>query len=208
MKPNAQVRSRAGTKGESTRAAALERAADLASRIGLQALSIGGLAEELGMSKSGLFAHFGSKEALQVQTLERAADRFTDQVVRPALEAPAGEPRVQALFDGWVEWERSQVMKGCIFVQSSSEFDDQPGAVRDTLEMQQRQWLGFLSNAAERAVAVGHFREDLDCIQFAFEFYSLLIGYGHAHRMMRDPSARDRLRTAFDRLLTSARKSL
>ena len=193
------------SKGEATRAAALDQAADLASRIGLQALSIGSLADELGMSKSGLFAHFGSKEALQVQTLERAADAFTEIVVRPALSIAPGEPRVRALFDGWMDWERARAMKGCIFIQSSAEFDDQPGAVRDTLERQQRQWLEFLAGAANRAVTVGHFRADLDCDQFAFEFYALLIGYGHSHRMMRDPAARDRLKVGFERLVSSAR---
>jgi len=195
------------SKGEATRIAALDQAADLASRIGLQALSIGALADELGMSKSGLFAHFGSKEMLQVQTLERAAEAFAEIVVRPALAAAAGEPRVRALFDGWMEWERARAMKGCIFIQSSAEFDDQPGAVRDTLEAQQRQWLEFLEGAADRAVGLGHFRRDLDCAQFAFEFYALLIGYGHAHRMMRDPAARDRLRVGFERLIDSARPS-
>lgn len=191
-------------KGTETRATILGHAGDLASRIGLQALSIGRLADDIGMSKSGLFAHFGSKEALQVQTLERAAEQFTDRVVRPALRAPQGASRVRALFDGWLDWEGSRAMKGCIFVQSSAEFDDQPGAVRDTLERQQRQWMEFLAECARRAVSLGHFHADLDCDQFAFEFYALLIGYGHAHRMMRDPNARARLQAAFERLLGSA----
>ena len=127
------------TKGEDTKRAILERAAQLASQIGLEALTIGRLASETGLSKSGLFAHFGAKETLQVQTLEYAAEDFSEQVVRPAFQQPAGEPRIAALFENWLAWVKANALEGgCLFIQAATEFDDQPGAVRDCLEVQQR----------------------------------------------------------------------
>ncbi len=191
------------SKGTQTREAILATSADLASRIGLQALTIGNLATEVDMSKSGLFAHFGSKEALQVETLNAAAERFVDRVVRPALKAPRGEPRIRAVFEEWLNWGRKHSMKGCLFLQSTAEFDDQPGAIRDVLEHQQRAWMKMVSGAVDRAKTEGHFRDDVNSELFAFEFYALLMGYQHAHRMMRDPNAETFLRAAFDRLLAS-----
>ena len=194
------------TKGADTREIILRRATDLASRIGLQGLSIGRLSREVGMSKSGLFAHFGSKEALQVETLRTAGEAFVDDVVRPAFKAPRGEPRIRAIFEGWVQWARSRQMKGgCIFVQASTEFDDQPGPIRDALEQQQRDWLDLVEESAQRARSEGHFRADADAEQFAFEFNALLMGYHHAHRMMRDAQAESRLHRAFTKLLESYR---
>lgn len=192
-------------KGAATKAAILDRAAALATRSGLDGLSIGGLAQDLGMSKSGLFAHFGSKESLQVETLETAAARFTDSVVRPALKAPPGEPRIRSVIRHWVEWAGAQGRKGCLFVQATAEFDDRPGPVRDALAEQQYRWLGFLAEAARRAVAEGHFDADLDAEQFAFEVHALLLGFHHAHRMTRDAEAQERLARAVDRLLESCR---
>src|SRR5437667_155961 len=116
-------------KGELTRQAIVEHAARMASRIGLEGLTIGALAEELKLSKSGLFAHFKSKEALQLQALEFGIGRFVDTVVRPALAAPRGEPRVRALFERWVDWPRASGLAGCMFVALSTELDDRPGGV-------------------------------------------------------------------------------
>lgn len=192
-------------KGDETRAAILDRAADLARRTGLDGLTIGTLAAELEMSKSGLFAHFGSKETLQVQTLDAAARLFTEAVVRPALRAPAGEPRILALVERWLAWAGARGRKGCLFVHASAEFDDRPGAVRETLAAQQAGWLDFLAEAAARAVTEDHFRRDLDTRQFAFELHALLLGFHHAHRMTRDTEARSRLMQAVERLLASSR---
>lgn len=192
------------TKGTDTHEAILDRATDLASRIGLEGLTIGRLSRTMGMSKSGLFAHFGSKESLQVETLRFAANAFVEDVVRPAFRALPGEPRILGLFEGWLAWVHSgQVKGGCIFVQASTEFDDQPGLVRDTLEQQQRDWLGLVAESARRAREEGHFRTEIDVQQFAFEFNALLMGYHHAHRMMRDARAEERLRRAFAKLLES-----
>ena len=193
------------SKGEDTRTAILERAASLASRIGLQALSIASLAKDLEMSKSGLFAHFGSKETLQVRTLEHTALRFRDDVVRPAFQEPAGEPRVRALFENWLAWASANTMEGCLFIQSSTEFDDQPGPVRDTMLRWQRVWLDGLAESARRAIAVGHFRDDLDPDHFAFEFYALLLGYHNSQQMLRDPRSEAFLRSSMDGLLSRCR---
>src|SRR3954469_13559424 len=118
------------TKGEETRAAILDDALTLASRVGFTGLTIGQLAEHTGMSKSGLFAHFKSKEALQLETLERARERFTDLVVRPTLAAPRGEARVRALFDHWLEWETQALKGGWLFVTGSAAVGRQPGGTR------------------------------------------------------------------------------
>src|SRR4029078_854398 len=115
-------------KGELTRQAILERATALASRHGMEGVSIGHLAEELGLSKSGLFAHFGSKEVLQVEILRFAAERFVENVVRPALAQPRGAPRLRRIFERWIAWDRSHsVPGGCLFVAAASELDDRPG---------------------------------------------------------------------------------
>jgi AcrR family transcriptional regulator len=193
-------------KGEKTRGAILDEAVRVASEVGLEGLTIGQLAERLELSKSGLFAHFASKEGLQVQTLERAAERFAEVVVRPALAAPAGEPRVQALFDRWLEWPRRvRQPGGCIFVAAAAELDDRPGPARDRLVELQREWLATISRAARRAQEVGHFRRDLDPDQFAFELLGAMLTYHEHARLLRDPRALDRVRAAFERLLADAR---
>jgi AcrR family transcriptional regulator len=194
------------SKGEETRERILERAFRLASRDGLEGLSIGGLAAELGLSKSGLFAHFGSKEELQVEVLRAAAIRFEAQVMRPAFRAPRGEPRVRALFDNWLQWlQDASSPGGCLFLAASTELDDKEGRPRDFLVGMQRQLLQSLAKTARLAIEAGHFRGDLDCDQFAFELNGLLLGHSHFRRLLRDPRAESRTRGAFDRLVRSAR---
>ena len=128
-------------KGEMTRAAILDEAVQVAARVGFSGLSIGGLAGQVEMSKSGLFAHFRSKEQLQLQTMDRARQRFVDVVVRPALAAPRGEARVRAVFDRWLVWARQSMDAGCIFVAAAAELDDRPGPLRDALVANERDWL-------------------------------------------------------------------
>ncbi|HET7039971.1 MAG TPA: TetR/AcrR family transcriptional regulator [Gemmatimonadales bacterium] len=193
------------TKGETTRGAILIEAANLASINGLNGLTIGTLAAHTGMSKSGLFRHFGSKEDLQVATLKAGVDRFMDVVVRPALKAPRGVARVRELFTRWLDWETEKGLEGgCLFIAASIELDDQPGAARDYLVTTQGQWLGFLAQAARRAVDAGDFRPDLDVAQFAHEFNAIFLGFHQAHRLMRDPAAADRASRQFDRLVRDA----
>ena len=135
-------------KGERTRSEILERATELAARIGLEGLSVGTLAATTGLSKSGLFAHFGSKEELQLAIVDAAARDYERSVVRPALERPRGEPRLRAYLELWLRWVQERHPDGgCFFVQATAEFDDQPGRVRDALEHQQRRLLEFLAGA-------------------------------------------------------------
>src|ERR1041384_5698815 len=154
-------------KGEETRQAILSRAFELANVIGLSALSIGRLAEATGLSKSGLFAHFGSKEALEVAVVEEAARQFVQGGMSPPLRQPRGEPRVRALFDRWLAW--GDRPGGCFFVGATAELDDRPGPPRDALAQSCKDWIDELAKAARIAISERHFRTDLDPEQFAFE---------------------------------------
>jgi AcrR family transcriptional regulator len=194
------------TKGDDTRATVLTAALALASEDGLLGLSLGKLAERVGMSKSGLFAHFSSKENLQVQILDEAADRFVALVVAPALKEARGEPRVRALFERWLGWGNAPFLPGgCIFVTAAVELDDKPGPARDRLVATQRDWLDTIASAARIAIAEGHFRKSLDVHQFAHEFFSLAYGLHFLARLLEDPKATARTRQAFDRLVRDAR---
>ena len=191
------------SKGQTTRQAIVERASALATVVGLEGLSIGMLAEELKLSKSGLFAHFGSKEALQVQVIEEAARQFVQEVVVKALTRPRGEPRVRAFFEAWLRW--GDRPGGCFFVAATTELDDRPGPARETLVKTMRDWLDALATAARIAVEEGHFRKDLDAQQFAHELYSLMLGHHFFTRFLRDPKAMQRTRRGFDALVAAAR---
>ena len=193
-------------KGALTRQAILEHAARMASRVGLEGLTIGGLSEELQLSKSGLFAHFKSKEALQLQVLEFGIERFVDTVVKPALAAPRGEKRVRALFERWIEWPKSSGLAGCMFVALATELDDQPGAVRERLVQSQKDWLDVIANCVRTAVVEGDFRRELDPEQFAHELYGIMLANHHAVRLLRDRHGAERTRRGFERLLDDARK--
>ena len=206
MATRATARPRAASKGEQTREAILTKALGLATRIGFEGLTIGRLADDLGMSKSGLFAHFRSKEALQLEILRMAGARMVETVVKPALGVKRGEPRVRALFDGWLAWEQSPSLPGgCPFMAASFELDDRPGPVRDFVVQNLRDWMDTMAGAARIAVQEGHFRADLDCEQFAHECQGTGLAFVHASRLMRDPKARARAQTAFESLLDASR---
>lgn len=194
------------SKGEETRSAVLTHALALASRLGLDGVTIGLLADEVGLSKSGLFAHFKSKEALQVAILDEAAARFVAGVVSPALRKPRGEPRVRALYENWLQWIRSDFLPGgCIFIQAMVELDDRPGPARDRLVSTQRDWIDTLATAARIARDEGHFRADLDPEQLAQELVQLADGYHLLARTLRDPAIDERMMRAYERLLRDAR---
>lgn len=194
------------SKGEETRQAILGSALALASEVGLDGVSIGALAERVGMSKSGLFAHFASKEGLAVAILDEASRRFVELVVAPALRAPRGIPRIEALFERWLGWAEQEFMPGgCIFVAASIELDDREGPARDRLVASQRDWLETLAHAARIAIDEKQFARDLDVQQFAFELYAIAHGYHAVSRLLRDPKARQRATRAFARLVDSAR---
>jgi AcrR family transcriptional regulator len=194
------------SKGEETRERILDRAFRMATRDGLGGLSIGTLADELGMSKSGLFAHFGSKEDLQIEVLRAASQRFEEYVWRPALKAPRGEPRVRKLLERWMSWiNEPSLPGGCIFVAAAAELDDKDGRPREYLVSEQKKLCAAIAKAARLAAEEGHFRADLDWDQFAFDAYSVVLGYNYQRRLMRDPKAETRARRALERLLELAR---
>ncbi len=195
------------SKGEETREKILERAFLLATRDGLDGLTIGTLADALSMSKSGLFAHFGSKEELQLAVLQHAAQVFEEKVVAPAFKAPRGEPRLKRLLENWLGWADQGTPGGCLFVAAAVELDDQEGRARDFLVGSQRQLLSAIAKAARLAIEAGHFRADLDCEQFAFDAYAVVLGYHHARRLLRDPKAEARAKAGFARLIAAARLS-
>ena len=192
-------------KGEQTRERILERAFRLAGRDGLEGLSIGVLASDLGLSKSGLFAHFGSKEDLQIAVLAAAAERFKAAVIEPSIRAPRGLARLRRLFDGWLAWSVDPSLPGgCLFVAAATELDDREGRARDFLVGSQRELLDFIAGAARQAIEQGEFRKDLECEEFAYDLYALMLGFNHSRRLLRDPKAEIRTRAAFERLATFA----
>jgi AcrR family transcriptional regulator len=194
------------SKGLSTRDAVLGHALALASEAGLEGLTIGTLADRAGMSKSGLFAHFESKEALQIAVLDDAARRFVELVVGPALRQKRGEPRVRALLDNWLRWANADFMPGgCVFVGSLAELDDREGPVRDRLAASQRDWLETLATAIRIGISEGHFRVDLDPELLAHELLALAYGTHLLGRLLRDPKTEARMRKTVERLLTDAR---
>ena len=188
------------TKGEDTRHVILEAGLDMASRLGLECVTIGSLAEATRMSKSGLFAHFKSKENLQVEILNYAARLFSESVIAPALKTEAGVPRIKALVESWIRWS-SQLTGGCVFVSGSADFSDRPGKVRATLLLHQEEWIDSLRRIARSAIRVGDLRKDIDCDQFAFDLYSLLLGFHLYYKLLNNPETKKRQETALDRLL-------
>ena len=190
------------SRGEATRGVILEEAGRLARRVGLGGLTIGSLATQTGMSKSGLFAHFGSKESLQLQVLDHDTERFTSQVVRPALREPRGEPRIRALFERWLEW--SSVEGGCPLAAAAFELDDQPGPVRERLVRDQRDWVETLAMIFTGGITEGQFRADADPRQFAQDVEGVMLAYHLTTRLLDDPGAAARARRALDALLAAA----
>ena len=192
------------SKGPATRGRIVEAALRVASVDGLEGISLGRVASDVGMSKSGLFAHFASKEQLQIDVIEAASARFADVVVAPALAQPRGEPRLRALFERWLGWER-ELPGGCVFMHAIVELDDHPGPARDALVASQRQWLATIARAVRLAITEGHFRTDVDAEQFAFQAYGLVLGFYHARRLLQSPDAESRVRRAFDEMVVGAR---
>jgi AcrR family transcriptional regulator len=184
-------------QGERTRNAILETAVHIASAEGLEGLTIGRLATELSMSKSGLFAHFGSKEDLQVATVEAARAIFIREVVKPAFESTQGLQRLWKLCDIWLSYVQSGVFRGgCFFAAAAAEFDSRPGAVRDRIAAIMKEWLEALRNAIIEAQEAGHLDKELDATQLAFEFNSLELGANWAFQLYGDTRAFKRAREA------------
>jgi AcrR family transcriptional regulator len=192
------------SKGDFTRAAILEAALAQASEGGFESLTIGSLAERAGLSKSGLFAHFGSREELQIAAIEAAAARFTETVFVPALSAKRGVPRLKALFDHWLNWtRRSGLAHGCPMQAAAIEFDDRPGPVRDAVSDHFSRLERELGRAVRLAIEQGHLRQDLDIGQFVFDMTGVILAYYHSARLFDRDQAEARARGAFDRLLAA-----
>ena len=180
----------------------------LARQVGLEALTIGRLAADLELSKSGLFAHFQSKEALQVQVLDAAAERFVATVVKPAFAVQRGEPRLRDLFERWLDWEgRQRTPGGCIFVQASFELDGREGPARDRIVQLQKEWLEAMATTVRGAIRERHFRRTVDPEQFAHDLNGIMLAYHHAARLLKDKAAEQRARAAFAALVRAARSS-
>jgi AcrR family transcriptional regulator len=189
-------------KRKDTKLTVLEAGLDMASQLGLECVTIGNLAKTAKMSKSGLFGHFQSKENLQIEILNYAAQLFSEGVIVPALKAEAGIPRIRALVDNWIQWT-AELTGGCIFVSASGDFSDRPGKVRDGLLQQQEEWIDCLRRIARSAVEAGDFRQDIDDDQFAFDLYSLLLGFHLYYKLLDDAETRKHEETALVRLLNS-----
>lgn len=203
-KPAAEVvreRGRGAHKGQQTRATILEAALNLASQMGIEGLSIGALAEVTGMSKSGVFAHFGSREELQISVIREYHERFEEEVFRPAVRQPRGLPRLRALFENWVGKVATEIDSGCIYISGAVEFDDRPGPVRDALAGMVLLWHGALGRAISMSVDLGHLRDDTDPMQMLFEIHGLILSLHHDARFLRSAGAEDRARTAFERVI-------
>lgn len=187
-------------KGQQTRAAILDAALGLASHVGLEGLSIGALAEMTGMSKSGVFAHFGSREELQISVIREYHAKFEEEVFYPAIKDARGMPRLQALFARWVKRVSVELDSGCIYISGAVEFDDRPGPVRDALADMVRAWHQALERAIRLAMDAGHLLPDTDASQILFELHGLILALHHDARFLRNPGALERAQAGFMRI--------
>jgi len=191
-------------KGQQTRAVILEAALGQASHMGLEGLSIGALAEVTQMSKSGVFAHFGSREELQIAVIREYHARFEEEVFFPAVREDRGLPRLRALFERWVKRVSIELDSGCIYISGAVEFDDRPGPVRDALASMVRAWQSALERAIALSIEEGHLRPDTDSLQMLFEIHGLILALHHDARFLRLPGAVDRARRGFERVVTTS----
>jgi AcrR family transcriptional regulator len=195
------------TKGEETRSQILSAAVEQASSAGFESLTIGTLAEKTGMSKSGLFAHFGSKLELQIASLDECARQFTEAVFLPALKAPRGVKRLTALFENWITWpQRAKLPGGCPIDAATREYDHQPGPMRDAVIERQRLLDRELTKAVQLAIDAGEFAPDTDASQVAFEFVAIVLIFYRSESVLGTGEAHQRARKAFDRLLAQNRR--
>lgn len=190
-------------KGEMTRAAILDVALDLASRDGLEGLTIGLLADRMNMSKSGVFAHFGSREDLQLEVLKLYHRRFEQEVFYPSIKEPRGLPRLRTMFAHWVKRVSVEIASGCIYISGAVEYDDRPGLIREALVSMVGAWQGALLRATQQAIECGHLKADTDAQQLVYEMYGLILAVHHDARFLRIPGAVERATVGFNRLVES-----
>ena len=188
-------------KGQQTKAAIVDAALGLATQIGLEGLSIGALAEVMRMSKSGVFAHFGSREELQISVIREYHARFEEEVFYPALARPKGLPRLKALFKNWMNRTSVEIDSGCLFISGAVEFDDRPGPVRDALAGSVKTWLAAMNRAVVQAKQAGHLAQDVDEHQMAFEIHGLILALHYEARFLKTPGSVNRANTGFASIL-------
>jgi AcrR family transcriptional regulator len=191
-------------KGQQTRATILDAALRLSTQIGLEGLSIGALAEVTQMSKSGVFAHFGSREELQISVIREYHRRFEEEVFFPAMSEPRGLPRLRSLFERWVRRVAVEVDSGCIYISGAVEFDDRPGPVRDALAAMVSTWHSAMHRAIDIAIEEGHLAPDADTVQMLFEIHGLILALHYDARFLRNPGAVERARRGLERILAGA----
>lgn len=191
------------TKGAATRDAIIDRAYGIACSTGLEGLSIGPLAQAVGMSKSGVFAHFGSREDLQLAVLYSAGERFTNHVLLPALKHRRGLPRLRAIIEAWFDWVRHTHEGGCLYLAAVSEYDDRPGPLRDRLVEYEIRWRNELARAIQHAINAGELLTDTDAQQLAFEVYGLALIVHHDAGLFGYEAAQSRGQRAYERLIKS-----
>ena len=202
---NAAIKS--ATKGEETRSAILAAAVEQASAAGFESLTIGTLAEKTGMSKSGLFAHFGSKLDLQIAALDEAARQFTEAVFLPAMKAPRGLKRVRAIFENWITWpQRASLPGGCPIDAASREYHHQPGPMRDAVIERQKLLDRELAKAVQLAIDSGELRADTDPRQVAFDMLGIVLVFYRTALLLGTAESSQRARAAFDRLVDQIRR--
>ena len=206
----ARVRRGSGAlqKGQQTKAVIVEAALDLATQLGREGLSIGALAELTRMSKSGVFAHFGSREELQISVIGEYFARFEQEVFFPALREPRGLPRLSAMFGNWMRLVAQGSQAGCIFISGAVEFDDRPGPVRDALANSVQTWLAAMNRAVVQAKEDGHLRADADERQVAFEIHGLILALHYEARFLKNPGAIARAKTGFDNIIARYGRAL
>ena len=187
-------------KGQQTKAAIVDAAMGLAAHLGLEGLSIGVVAEVTQMSKSGVFAHFGSREELQISVVREYFNQFEQEVFYPALAAPRGLPRVRVMFDNWMRLMVGEVQAGCIFISGAAEFDDRPGPVRDALASSVKTWLTAVRRAIVQARKMGHLPADADEHQIAFELHGLILALHYEARFLKDAGSADRTMAGFNHI--------
>jgi AcrR family transcriptional regulator len=192
-------------KGELTRAAILDVALELASREGLEGLTIGLLADKMNMSKSGVFAHFGSREDLQMEVLKLYHHRFEQEVFFPSVKEDRGIPRLQAMFARWIKRVSVEIASGCIYISGAVEYDDRPGPIREELVAMVRAWQGALLRCVQQCIDAGQLQADTDAQQMVYEMYGLILALHHDARFLRRPGSVDRAKVGFDRLLENYR---
>jgi AcrR family transcriptional regulator len=193
---------RALQKGQQTKLAIVDAALGLATQIGLEGLSIGAVAEVMRMSKSGVFAHFGSREELQISVVREYFHRFEQEIFYPAMQAPRGLERIRALFAHWMKRVAIEIQSGCIFISGAVEFDDRPGPVRDALVSALKTWLAAVRRAVAQAKETGELPADADEHQIVFEIHGLILAIHFEARFLKTPGAVERAQFGFDHVLS------